>query len=174
MEISTVDPQQGAIFYTLKQEKSDHPQFVRDRGQCLTCHASSRTSGVPGHLIRSVSADRSGHPQLGTHTFTTDHRSPLEQRWGGWYVSGTHGKQRHRGNLVVTSRDRLEPEDLDAGANVTDLSTRLDVAPYLTPHSDLVAMMVLAHQAQMHKPDHAGQLRGSQRHALRRGDEQGL
>ena len=30
------------------------------------------------------------------------------------------------------------------GANVTDLKSRLDVANYLSPHSDLVALMVLA------------------------------
>ncbi|MCA9068246.1 MAG: hypothetical protein KDA84_04950, partial [Planctomycetaceae bacterium] len=31
----------------------------------------------------------------------------------------------------------------------TDLSDRVDVAPYLTPHSDIVALMVLEHQTQM-------------------------
>jgi hypothetical protein len=50
------------------------------------------------------------------------------------------------------SKDRDEPEQLDreSGANVTDLSERLDVTPYLEPTSDLVALMVLEHQTQMH------------------------
>ena len=50
VEISTTDPQLGGVFFTLLQEKAEKPHFVRDRGQCLTCHASSRTKGVPGHL----------------------------------------------------------------------------------------------------------------------------
>ena len=28
------------------------------------------------------------------------HCSPLTDRWGGWYVTGTHGDQAHRGNLI--------------------------------------------------------------------------
>lgn len=150
VEISTVDPQQGAIFYTLSQKKSDKPKFVRDRGQCLACHATSRTSGVPGHLVRSVYAERSGHLALGTRTFTSDHRSPFSQRWGGWYVSGTHGKQRHMGNVYLESRHEPEKIDLDSGQNITDLSERIHVTPYLSPHSDIVALMVLEHQSQMH------------------------
>ena len=78
VEISSADPQQGAIFYTLRQEKSSKPNIVRDRGQCIVCHASSGTSGVPGHLVRSVFANRSGQPFFGSGTFTTDHRSPFK------------------------------------------------------------------------------------------------
>jgi hypothetical protein len=150
VELSSVDPQQGAIFYTLSQEQTDTPRFVRDKGQCLTCHASSRTQGVPGHLVRSVYLDRDGQPQLGSGTFTTDHRSPFAERWGGWYVSGTHGAMRHMGNVV--SSDRAKPEEIhrESGANVTDLSALLDVRPYREATSDIVALMVLEHQSQMH------------------------
>lgn len=150
VEISAVDPQQGAIFYTLSQEKSERPQIKRDRGQCIVCHASSRTSGVPGHLVRSVYPSRSGQPFFGSGTFTTDHRSPFKERWGGWYVTGKHGEQRHMGNVVVTDRDHPEVLDIDYGANVTDLSDRLNTGPYLSPHSDIVALMVLEHQSRMH------------------------
>ena len=83
VEISSADPQQGAIFYTLKQESSEAPKYVRDRGQCIVCHASSRTAGVPGHLVRSVYTDHLGQPLFGAGTFTIDHRSPFKQRWGG-------------------------------------------------------------------------------------------
>ncbi len=150
VEISTADPHLGAVFYTLQQEPSTSPTFLRDRGQCIVCHASSRTSNVPGHLVRSVFPAPSGQPHFGAGTFTTDYRSPFEQRWGGWYVTGTHGKERHMGNVVA--HDREEPEELDAeaGANVTDLSKLLDTAPYLSQHSDILALMVLEHQTRMH------------------------
>ena len=85
-------------------------------------------------------------------------RSPLEFRWGGWYVTGTHGQQRHLGNMMVraTPADNIDVIDyishLDEtpGANITDLSTRFDTKPYLSPHSDIVALMVLVHQANVH------------------------
>lgn len=148
IEVMTTDPQQGEVFYTLSQDEADRPQFVLDRGQCLSCHASSRTQGVPGGLVRSVFVDATGQPQLGSGTFNIDHSSPFEERWGGWYVTGTHGDMRHMGNVIA---DSPEPTciDREAGANVTDLSALLDVGDYLTPHSDIVALMVLEHQVQM-------------------------
>lgn len=149
-EISAVDPKQGGVFYTLEQRRSEKPTFVRDKGQCLTCHASSRTADVPGHLVRSVYSDRAGHPMIGSGTFTTDHTSPFQQRWGGWYVTGLHGKMRHMGNVLAGSRTEPEKLDVEDGANVTDLSERVDVSPYLTPHSDIVALMVMEHQSRMH------------------------
>lgn len=150
VEVSTVDPTQGAIFYTLSQEETESPRFIRDKGQCIVCHASSRTKGVPGHLIRSVYANRGGQPNYGSGTFTIDHTSPFSRRFGGWYVSGTHGDMRHMGN--VQAADRLRPEALDreAGANVTDLKSIVNVEPYLQPTADMVALMVLEHQSQMH------------------------
>jgi hypothetical protein len=89
-------------------------------------------------------------PLLGSGTFTTSDSSPFNERWGGWYVTGTHGDQRHMGNAIV--QDKSEPEKLDceAGANVTDLSGLVDVTPYPARHSDIVALMVLEHQTQMH------------------------
>ncbi|MCA9263060.1 MAG: hypothetical protein KDA60_04405 [Planctomycetales bacterium] len=150
VEISAVDAEQGAIFYTLSQTESAHPELQRDRGQCIVCHASSRTSGVPGHLVRSVFPNRSGQPFFGSGTFTTDHRSPFPERWGGWYVSGTHGQMRHMGNSVVESHDEPEKLDVESGANCQDLQEIVNVKPYLSPHSDIVALMVLEHQSRMH------------------------
>ena len=74
VEVSAVDPHLGAVFYTISQERLERPQVTRDRGQCIVCHASSRTLGVPGHLVRSVYASRSGQPFFGSGTFTN--RSP--------------------------------------------------------------------------------------------------
>jgi hypothetical protein len=101
-------------------------------------------------LVRSVYSDRGGQPMIGSGTFSTDHRSPLAERWGGWYGTGAHGDMRHMGNVVA--RDRTRPEDIEreAGANVADLSSLIDTSPYLAPTSDIVALMLLEHQVQMH------------------------
>lgn len=151
LELAATDARQGAIFYTLAQQPAEQPRFVRDQGSCLSCHATSRTQRVPGYLVRSVFADGLGHPLLGSGSFTTDHTSPFEERWGGWYVTGTHGQMRHLGNRVFSAEESEELDfDLESGANLQSLDALVNTAPYLTKHSDLVALMVLEHQTQTH------------------------
>jgi hypothetical protein len=74
----------------------------------------------------------------------------VKDRWGGWYVTGTHGAQKHLGNLVIRGRDVEEPVDNSEGQNVTDLKFRINPDRYLSAHSDIVALMVLEHQALVH------------------------
>jgi hypothetical protein len=150
LEISVADPQLGAVFYTLDQEPLERPAFQRQTDNCLICHGSSQTKEVPGHVVRSVFTDAGGFPVLSAGTHRIDHTSPLSKRLGGWYVTGTHGEERHLGNLIV--RGRVVPEEVDnsAGQNRTSLEGLVDTADYLTPHSDLIALMVLEHQADAH------------------------
>ncbi len=108
------------------------------------------TRDVPGLLVRSVYLEASGMPLFSAGTFRTTDGSPFKERYGGWYVTGTHGSQRHMGNLIVRDSDDPESLNLDHGANVTDLAGRLDVSPYLARTSDIVALMVLTHQTQVH------------------------
>jgi len=150
LEISAADPQLGAVFYTLEQTSEDAPRLLRQTENCMVCHSSSRTEGVPGHVVRSLFVDLGGQPLLSAGSFSVDHSTPLEQRWGGWYVTGTHGRQTHLGNLVVGGRDVKQPVENAEGQNVTQLADRLAVEKYLTPHSDIVALMILEHQTLVH------------------------
>lgn len=150
IEVSTVDPQLGAVFYTVTTDEVAKPTFLRDQGQCMTCHASSRTEGVPGHLMRSVFPDRTGQPHYGSGTYSTTQSSPFEKRWGGWYVTGKHGDLRHMGNLITQKNDRLQDLDRDPGANLETLTALVSTDPYLQPTSDIVPLLVLAHQLEMH------------------------
>jgi len=150
LEISTVDSKLGTVFYTLDQKEQTKPTFARQTENCLVCHASSRTDGVPGHLARSVFVDPSGQPILSAGSHSIDYRTKLEDRWGGWYVTGTHGSQTHQGNLIIRTEEVPRSPDNSQGMNVTDLSRRFDVSMYLTPHSDIVALMVLEHQIVVH------------------------
>jgi len=148
LEIASVDPRQGVVFYTMDQEAGPKPRIDR-RDECLQCHASGGTLGVPGLVVRSVYVEQSGMPLFHAGGFVTDHRSPLSQRWGGWYVTGTHGSQRHMGNVFAEDRDHPDDLDRERGANVTDLKGRIDIENYLAPSSDIAALMVLEHQTRM-------------------------
>ncbi len=152
LEVSAVDTRLGTSFYTLDQEPEPDGKvnFLRQKDNCLVCHASTSTGGAPGHLVRSVFPDRYGMPILSAGSYRVDHSSPFSERWGGWYVTGTHGKQTHMGNWVVTNKKNPEAEGNTTGQNVTELKSRFTVANYLTPHSDIVALMVLEHQTQAH------------------------
>ena len=149
LEISAVDPNLGAVFYTLDQRPAEKPRFVRT-DQCLECHASGKTMGVPGHVVRSFETDASGVVDLITGVSQVNHRTPIAERWGGWYVSGKHGGQLHRGNLVgkaAFERQKTEPNHL---GNITNLAGFFDVSRYPEPNSDIVALMVLEHQTHLH------------------------
>lgn len=148
LEFAAVDPRQGVIFYSLDQDTAEKPRFQR-RDTCLQCHATGATLGVPGLVVRSVFPESSGMPLFQAGTFVTDHRSPLKERWGGWYVSGTHGAQVHMGNAVVSDKDRPDVLESKNSQNVTNLRWHFDVGAYLTPHSDIVALMALEHQTRM-------------------------
>ena len=162
LELSAADPVLGGTFYTLEQKPVEQPAIQRETTQCLQCHGSAHTRRVPGHIVRSVYPDRRGLPvyRLGTHL--TDDTSPFAERFGGWYVTGTHGGLRHMGNVWIEDENESEQLDTAAGANVTDLSDLVSTSPYLTPHSDLVALMVLQHQTTMHNlltaAGHAGRI----------------
>lgn len=150
MEFSVADPKLGTVFYTLDQRETDQPKFVRQTDNCLICHASSRTDNIPGHLVRSLFVNAGGQPMFSAGSYIIDHTSDWDKRWGGWYVTGKHGEIEHLGNLVIRSRDVPRPVENSAGQNVTDLSERFNTKHYLSPHSDLVALTVLAHQVKGH------------------------
>ena len=151
IEIAAFDPNLGPIFYTLRQEESDTPEFERHAELCLECHDTYGLTGggVPRFLIGSGPTDARG--RMASHegwTLTTD-QTPLSRRWGGWYVTGTHGDQRHAGNIVARPSEDPAPSGEATNGNRTDLSGLLDTDPYLTPHSDIVALMVVEHQIHM-------------------------
>ena len=154
IEIMSVDPEKGSNFYVLSQERSDKPEFERSTGhECSVCHFVQEAAPkfVPRLMFTSIIPDATGNADGAAPIETTD-RSPMKERWGGWYVTGTSGNQVHAGN-IVNSRPASVFNGLPANAarssNITDLSSRFDTSAYLSPHSDIVALMVLAHQKEV-------------------------
>src|SRR6185503_17244988 len=114
VEISSTDPQLGGTYYTLDQSPTSKPKFMRQTYECLSCHTSPLTKGVPGHFIRSMFVQPDGQPLFQAGTYLSSDESPLKERWGGWYVTGSHGKQEHMGNIIVRSAEAAENPDLSA------------------------------------------------------------
>jgi hypothetical protein len=138
MEIAALDARQGIQFYTLETRATDRPRFAR-REVCLSCHQGPATLGVPGIFVGSVYPDSTGMPQRSA-AIITDHRTPFADRWGGWYVNAAHGQPKDRSNAAAS--DPAEPLALEP-------LPRFNPAGYLSPYSDIVALMTLEHQTHM-------------------------
>lgn len=151
LEFVSFDPLQGAIFYVMDEHQVEHPRFERSELDCVQCHvANGPTKGVPGVMLRSVYVSPSGTQAGGTPAYITGQESPISQRFGGWFVTGKSGSQTHLGNAILPDGAHPDQLDLHAGVNIPDLKGRIDTSAYLSPYSDIVAQLVLAHQTQMH------------------------
>jgi len=145
LEIAVLDPTQGVGFYSIDQEAVDRPTIERNE-LCLACHLSWDTLGIPG-LMTLNTLPLPDDPNAYAVGWVTDHRSPLEDRWGSWYVTGAPEGLRHLGN-------RTEPFDYIPGGGDTappldTLDGAFDASDYLTPYSDLVALLLLEHRNHM-------------------------
>jgi hypothetical protein len=134
VELVAQDPEGGIAFYLADQSPFRYRELMaRDkpaspiapRRDCPTCHISKAT-GLAQTLIRSVTADASGVPLPGFPVRDTDSRTPFEQLWGGWYVTGS-STGRHSGNTVRDAQGK--PVQLNPPGS-----------------SDVVALMVFEHQ----------------------------
>jgi hypothetical protein len=148
IEVSTIDPKLGPIFYLLEPDTPDTKPLHFERDQsCLSCHGGPFTPEIPGVLVRSVFPGPEGHPIMSQGSTVVDTTTPFSDRWGGWYVTGRHGSTLHRGNVTVVEKsDQTCEMNFKAGANITRLNQFFDTTPYPRKTSDIVALMVLEHQ----------------------------
>jgi hypothetical protein len=134
------------VFYQLDQQGTRAPELKRNN-DCLACHLSWDTLGVPGLMVESV------HPLPDdisyVNGYNTVHASPLDQRWGGWWVTGNHGGVRHMGNIPVMPADKGKSKLASPTRVLPSVEGQFDLAGYPTPYSDVVSQMVLAHQVRM-------------------------
>ena len=136
IELASQDPEKGVIFHVLGQRPEEIPHFIR-HDDCTRCHISDASLGVAGMMLRSLFTAPDGSPRLILGAYTTDHRSPFEERWGGWYVSGELGRIRHMGNTVY-------PDEYHAKTIAVHLGDG-----YLARSSDIAALLVFDHQMHM-------------------------
>jgi hypothetical protein len=148
LELTAMDPTEGPVFYTFTDSgPGANPVLRRETHACLQCHAPSYNGELPAHLMRSVHPSSDGTPVLRAGAHRVDSSTPLDLRWGGWYVTGDTGELPHLGNRTLEQdQERLLPEASDHG----DLTGLCDTEPYPRKTSDVVALLVLEHQTQVH------------------------
>jgi hypothetical protein len=124
IELAIFDSAKEVRFYTLEQRQQSEPRFARRRQDCLSCH-------VDGMIVRSTLTTPSGEDAANGGVVLVDHRTLIEQRWGGWYVTD------HADNLV------------HLGSPLPSLDAPGFTGKYLAPYSDAAALLVLDHQMAM-------------------------
>lgn len=153
VEIATMDAEKGLVFYVFNNSRQAREQFERASQGCLVCHDSQGAmgGGVPIHMALSSIYTESNRniKSVSGPDMVTD-RTPLADRWGGWYVSGWNGSQPHLGNIRLPDPGDLSQLDeaMKGNGNLVTLEGAglLDVSPYPRPTSDMVALLVLEHQ----------------------------
>ena len=170
IEIAAHDPQQGVVFYTIDQATAS-PSFVR-KTTCLACHVSHSTLDVPGLIARSnfVGDDGNVISQLGNTD--VDHRTPHPDRWGGWFVTSAgepapYSQRAHEGNITFSATGNTSNQIF-----VDWMDSAPQSRGYLSPESDIVALLVFDHQVRainlMTRLNWEGRVAGAD--ALSRGD----
>ena len=139
------DPDLGPVFYTIEAGANEGLKIERDLSNCMSCHGTTRTEGVPGLQVRSVFPNVDGHPLLAMGTSHVNHDTPLQDRWGGYYVTGRSSLP-HLGNRTYEEDGDGTPRTSD----LADVSGLIDVSKYPKATSDIVALMVLEHQCRMY------------------------
>jgi hypothetical protein len=125
IELAAQDPGHGMQFYVLQQRPDER---ITRREDCLNCHQSAVT------LLRSVMPAPDGVPSDETGV---DSRTPFSRLWGGWFLTGATVPAPHMGNAVFANSQRHA------------ITPSFDPKFSLTPSSDVVALMLFAHQMHM-------------------------
>lgn len=148
LEIAAADKRQGSVFYTLQQKapgSGGSPATLERKTDCLACHLSWDTRGVPGLLTTSM-YPLPDDPNAYANGFTTVQGSPLEQRWGGWWVTGNTGGAQHLGNIPVMPAEKNFAHPRNPKAPLATVEGFFDLKGYPAATSDVVAQLVLAHE----------------------------
>lgn len=146
LELTAIDPVAGAVFYTIEQRPAGRPTVAREKDDCLACHQTWDTLGVPGWVTMSVFSVPKDPYAYASGAFS-DHRVPFSERWGGWFVTGAPANMRHLGN--DTQLDRPAARVPPVARSLPSLDGLFDPRGFLSRQSDVAALMVLEHQATM-------------------------
>jgi hypothetical protein len=142
VEIVSIDPELGGVFYIMDIPKSAGAGLNIERSRrCMNCHSGSETGYVPGLTIKSVVPGSRGGSLDAFRIDRTGHDIPLNERFGGWYLTGEHGLTNHWANTIGHMvKGDITKEPVMPGE-------RFSFGKYLAETSDILPHLVHEHQA---------------------------
>jgi hypothetical protein len=149
MEVLTIDGRRGPLFFTIHNAPGKPLALERESLRCMACHDSAalQPGGIPRVLLLSSPVEPQANPPSRTRPVEVTHAMAIEDRWGGWFVTGSLGAQLHVGNLPLAGMPDPAVRNIHNRSNLAGLQDYIDATPYITDKSDVVALLVLEHQA---------------------------
>jgi hypothetical protein len=147
-EVALFDAKLGTTFYLLDQHATKEEPLLERSGDCLLCH--SRHEHTPSLRTRTVFPDANGEPLSGSGGSNIAPSTPLAERWGGWYLTGTKDPFQHRANLTGKKVEDFEGPNAQPTRNLATLEGVVDTRRYLLKTSDIVPMLMHDHQVHVH------------------------
>ena len=141
VEIIAADPEMGPMFYVFDRLRPGGPvPNVTRSTKCMNCHAGNATRRLPGLIAESLLVSRAGSS---LETFRRDvqgHQIPLEDRFGGWHLTGQHNLSHNHANVMgIPNAGKNQIVPVEPG-QYSDLSL------HLLPTSDILPNLMNEHQ----------------------------
>ncbi len=140
MEVIGIDPEMGAVFYIFDRLNPGAAPVAQRSDKCMNCHAGNATKRVPGLIAESVMPAANGSSLESYRHEESGHQIPLENRFGGWHLTGGHHLETTHANLMgqlskqVMSTRAIQPGEL------------YNASIHLLPTSDVLPQLVHEHQ----------------------------
>ena len=143
MEIASIDPELGPVFYLVNAGGSARLDAVRSE-RCMNCHGGRTSWQLPGLVAESVIPTKTGASLDGFRRELVGHVIPIKERLGGWHVTGAQAQEQHLGNLMGEAYEGT----YTCIANPPGLRFSWERYPGRT--SDLFAHLIHEHQLGFH------------------------
>jgi hypothetical protein len=129
------------VFYIFDIPRNGKTPLPDRSNRCMNCHAGADTGYVPGLVIKSVVPGPSGGSLTAFRIEQTGHGIPLDQRFGGYYLTGSPGFTNSWANLT----GRLTPDGLIK--RPIEPGTLFNIDRYAARTSNLLPQLLHEHQA---------------------------
>ena len=141
LEVAAADPEVGPIFYVFDRLQPGGPFPRVQRGtKCFNCHGGTATKRLPGLIAESLLVSQAGSSLETYRRDEQGHQIPLENRFGGWHLTGKHHISGHKANVFGLARGgKIEKTEVVPGQT-------WDTAKLLLPTSDILPHLVHEHQ----------------------------
>lgn len=141
LEVASADPEVGPVFYVFDRMQPGGPFPRVQRGtKCFNCHGGTATKRLPGLIAESLLVSQAGSSLETYRRDEQGHQIPLENRFGGWHLTGKHHISGHKANVIGFTRNG-KSEKMDVVPGQT-----WDTAKHLLSTSDILPHLVHEHQ----------------------------